>query len=1378
MKKKFTKWLMIFVAMFFAQDYVFAQDPGFANQQTAAMAGNFSATWTVTPSSDTMDCASGLGKAEAAAEGWKAMGPYVHFNKAGEIEARNGTGFEAVNVLPYEGGKAYTIEITGDVVAQTYDVSVTPEDSTSATVIATGYAFRTNNPQDTLNYLIMVTGQLEAWGGIPGSTLACSFMDDPFVEDPYPSAGNSSYALNAANNSVIDAQTGVFTATFDATPVMDSADCAVGLTQDASGVGAYTNYGPYVIFEKGGLIGVGKGGTTGWPTQDKPAFEIGTTYTVTLDIDVAAHTYTATVSGGALTDRVLIAGHEFRDVAATELNNLATQVAIGGAWGGQPGDIVISNLTAVIPENHNDWNEISVVGDVKPAGRGYGEIAPLGDGKALLFGGNTARYDTHVDDLTWVYDTETDTWTDMAPSGAIPARGRHGMAYAGDDQAIVFGGQSDTSASGYFGDTWIYDLSDNAWTKKADAPATLFERMETAMAYIGDDKVLLFGGNDASGDMNDTWVYDVSDDTWTELFAIGAAGQPAAMIACMAYAGDDKVVLYGKQAETWVFDLSDNTWTEMTTANTPGVDGQGMAYLGDGNVLLYGGYDAAFARESKTWIYNVADNTWTEETPEETPPTGNMIVTLCETTMYGGSNLVSFGGRGTGGDAMDVTFEFGGADWALNNPPPLVPGDWTMLEPATSPPATCYNELANLGDGKVLAFGGKADSKWGPIAAPATWVYDAATQEWTDMAPASQPPPAQAFGLAHIGDDKAIMFGGSDLASNWNTTWVYDLSDNTWTDMQATNTPPYLVYNGMAYLGDDKVLLYAGKNWDIADGGGPVDSAYVYDLSDNTWTHVVADSADRPGAMIYPNMSYFGPGKAIVTSANIDNQTWIFEVETMSWTLVDTVGSGVIYGELAYMGRGQVMAFGMGATGTWIFDGATNSWSQKDTTTIIPTVAKFYGLAETQMSGGGDVVLFGGYYGDQSASAETWTHPQGKEDLVPGDWSLYVPATSPPATCYNELANLGDGKVLAFGGKADSKWGPIAAPATWVADVATGTWTDMAPAVSPPPAQAFGLAHIGDDKAIMFGGSDLASNWNTTWVYDLSDNTWTDMQPTNSPPYLVYNGMAYLGDDKVLLYAGKNWDIADGGGPVDSAYVYDLSDNTWTHIVADSADRPGGMIYPNMSYFGNGKALVTSANIDNQMWVFDAATMAWTKLDVINESGIKYGELAYMGQQKVMAFGMGATGTWIFDGATNSWSQKDTTTIIPTTAKFYGLAESHINGGGLIVLFGGYYADQSASAETWLHDQFDADIIESVKPNMSSHEFGLYPNPVHDMLFVSSDEEVLQLEVYSVLGQQMIVESTEGQFSPTLDVSSLPEGVYVMYVSTANSKGSKMFVKQ
>jgi len=55
-------------------------------------------------------------------------------------------------------------------------------------------------------------------------------------------------------------------------------------------------------------------------------------------------------------------------------------------------------------------------------------------------------------------------------------------------------------------ETWVYDLSDNTWTLKSPATKPLARQFH-AMASLGGDQVLLFGGHDGSSSDDETWVY-------------------------------------------------------------------------------------------------------------------------------------------------------------------------------------------------------------------------------------------------------------------------------------------------------------------------------------------------------------------------------------------------------------------------------------------------------------------------------------------------------------------------------------------------------------------------------------------------------------------------------------------------------------------------------------------------------------------------------------------------------------------------------------------------------------------------------------------------------------------------------------------------------
>jgi len=148
------------------------------NKQITAQTGQFTATWKVTPTHSPMDGVTGLAKGEVGAFG--DMGVLVRMNSSGKVDARNGGGYEALNELAYEANKEYTIEVAVDVPAQKYSVTVTPAGG-DPVVIGTDYAFRTDTPQESLGYLAMVINELQQWGGVPGSRLNPSFLNDDYT---------------------------------------------------------------------------------------------------------------------------------------------------------------------------------------------------------------------------------------------------------------------------------------------------------------------------------------------------------------------------------------------------------------------------------------------------------------------------------------------------------------------------------------------------------------------------------------------------------------------------------------------------------------------------------------------------------------------------------------------------------------------------------------------------------------------------------------------------------------------------------------------------------------------------------------------------------------------------------------------------------------------------------------------------------------------------------------------------------------------------------------------------------------------------------------------------------------------------------------------
>jgi hypothetical protein len=77
------------------------------------------------------------------------------------------------------------------------------------------------------------------------------------------------------------------------------------------------------------------------------------------------------------------------------------------------------------------------------------------------------------------------------------------MDYIGGDQVLLFGG---AEYEGNTDDTWIFDLSERTWTELSLAihPSA---RNYLDAAHIGDGQVIIFGGRDTTGYLDDTWLY-------------------------------------------------------------------------------------------------------------------------------------------------------------------------------------------------------------------------------------------------------------------------------------------------------------------------------------------------------------------------------------------------------------------------------------------------------------------------------------------------------------------------------------------------------------------------------------------------------------------------------------------------------------------------------------------------------------------------------------------------------------------------------------------------------------------------------------------------------------------------------------------------------
>mmetsp|Transcript_28904 Transcript_28904/g.48105 ORF Transcript_28904/g.48105 Transcript_28904/m.48105 type:complete len:431 (-) Transcript_28904:670-1962(-) len=162
------------------------------------------------------------------------------------------------------------------------------------------------------------------------------------------------------------------------------------------------------------------------------------------------------------------------------------------------------------------WEERAVF----PGGGRHHPIMFANATHGFLLTGSTTGATTTSD--IWVYEAETDTWTDLSSTAA---------AFPGVARSFGYGVASSTNCSNskaYLGfgasasgvrlaDWWEFDMSSLAWRQLADFPGP--GRRHPAMNWVeGPVNEIHVGlGDGVGGNYNDWWAYSIETDEWRQL---------------------------------------------------------------------------------------------------------------------------------------------------------------------------------------------------------------------------------------------------------------------------------------------------------------------------------------------------------------------------------------------------------------------------------------------------------------------------------------------------------------------------------------------------------------------------------------------------------------------------------------------------------------------------------------------------------------------------------------------------------------------------------------------------------------------------------------------------------------------------------------------
>lgn len=249
----------------------------------------------------------------------------------------------------------------------------------------------------------------------------------------------------------------------------------------------------------------------------------------------------------------------------------------------------------------------------------------------------------------------TVTWLRVNPANSPSARSSMAMAYdAAGKKVVLFGGYD---ATGYLNDTWVFDGSTWAQVSTPNAPSP---RAASAMAYDRiAGKIIMFGGFNGSQYLGDTWIWDGVTGTWSEGTPT-TLPDPVTLPMLFTDPGTGHAAMFGGfdgsryQLTTWRW--SGRNWNKLHPATSPSARGAAIVAndFAHNTVVLYGGL--ADVNPVNTWTWDGVN--WTLQSPS-TQPDSLYYTPAAYDPMLG--EVVMFAGS----SGLNTTWAWTGSDWEI-----------------------------------------------------------------------------------------------------------------------------------------------------------------------------------------------------------------------------------------------------------------------------------------------------------------------------------------------------------------------------------------------------------------------------------------------------------------------------------------------------------------------------------------------------------------------------------------------------------------------------------------------------------------------------------------------------------------------------------------
>lgn len=242
--------------------------------------------------------------------------------------------------------------------------------------------------------------------------------------------------------------------------------------------------------------------------------------------------------------------------------------------------------------------------------------------RVVLFGGLTGPDSSGIRyalNDTWQFTGRR--WVLQAPAHRPTPRAGMVMVYdTHNERTLIFGGFEGET---FYNDVWQY--KDGDWSLvNTTGTAPSARRLAAAAFDPKMNRLYVYGGATAEDTLTDTWVLDVTSDTWSRV----SENTPALRVgATMAYgSARDELILVGANKTTGTAETyrwSGSAWTKLSPATHPACVAQGalVDQRHTGRLVQVGGVcfsgETIVSRTNETWTWDGTN--WTKDASNTTP---------------------------------------------------------------------------------------------------------------------------------------------------------------------------------------------------------------------------------------------------------------------------------------------------------------------------------------------------------------------------------------------------------------------------------------------------------------------------------------------------------------------------------------------------------------------------------------------------------------------------------------------------------------------------------------------------------------------------------------------------------------------------------------